>query len=164
MRTRDSIHRKEESDSSVPVVLSTNPENNPATSALLASSSTTVAEFIAIEPSTISEHAKSVAHVRSDHNAPVPPSGALSSTRTDPPDNVRGELVNTPEFAKAQRRERGGGLVRGAEESDRIAALASAETQVRARAVLPGSGHSEHQATGAASIRQPTTPVLPATT
>src|SRR5579863_218830 len=43
----------------------------------------------------------------------------------------------------------GGGLVRGTEESDRIAALASAETQVRARAVLPGSGGSEHQATGA---------------
>src|SRR6266704_4028274 len=43
----------------------------------------------------------------------------------------------------------GGSLVRGTEESDRIAALASAETQVRARAVLPGSGSSEHQATGA---------------
>jgi hypothetical protein len=40
-------------------------------------------------------------------------------------------------------------LVRGVEESDRIAALASAETQVRARAVLPSSGSSEHQATGA---------------
>ena len=43
----------------------------------------------------------------------------------------------------------GGSLVRGTEESDRIAALASAETQVRARAVLPGSGSAEHQATGA---------------
>src|SRR5258708_39832256 len=43
----------------------------------------------------------------------------------------------------------GGSLVRGTEESDRIAALASAETQVRAGAVLPGSGSSEHQATGA---------------
>src|SRR3954451_18967287 len=43
----------------------------------------------------------------------------------------------------------GGSLVRGTEESDRIAALASAETQVRARAVLPGSGSSEHQATSA---------------
>jgi hypothetical protein len=42
-----------------------------------------------------------------------------------------------------------GSLVRGTEESDRIAALASAETQIRARAVLPGSGSSEHQATGA---------------
>src|SRR5260370_12312036 len=43
----------------------------------------------------------------------------------------------------------GGSLVRGTEESDRIAALASAQTQVRARAVLPGSGSSEHQATSA---------------
>ena len=33
----------------------------------------------------------------------------------------------------------GGGLVRGTQKSDRIAALAFAETQVRARAVLPGS-------------------------
>ena len=43
----------------------------------------------------------------------------------------------------------GGSLVRGTEESDRIAALASAETQVRAGAVLPGSGGPEHQAVGA---------------
>jgi rubrerythrin len=43
----------------------------------------------------------------------------------------------------------GGSLVRGTEESNRIATLAPAETQVRARAVLPGSGSSEHQATGA---------------
>src|SRR6202142_3209847 len=43
----------------------------------------------------------------------------------------------------------GGSLICGTEESDRIAALASAETQVCARAVLPSSGSSEHQATGA---------------
>ena len=43
----------------------------------------------------------------------------------------------------------GGSLVRGTEESDRIAALASAQTPVRARAVLPRSSSSEHQATGA---------------
>jgi len=60
-----------------------------ATSVLLASSSTTGAEFIAIEPSTTSGHAKNVGHARSDHNAPVLPSGALSSTRTNQPDNVR---------------------------------------------------------------------------
>src|SRR4051794_13462115 len=48
----------------------------------------------------------------------------------------------------------GGSLVRGTEESDRIAALASAQTEVRARAVLPGSGSSEHQTTGA--VPQPT--------
>src|SRR6185503_1196268 len=43
----------------------------------------------------------------------------------------------------------GGSLVRRTEESDRIAALASAEIQVRTRAVLPGSSGAEHQATGA---------------
>src|SRR5205807_5904960 len=42
----------------------------------------------------------------------------------------------------------GGSLVRRTEESDRIAALATAETQVRARAVLLGSSCPEHQATG----------------
>ena len=31
------------------------------------------------------------------------PSGVLSSTRTNQPDNVRGSWSNTPEFAKAQR-------------------------------------------------------------
>ena len=39
--------------------------------------------------------------------------------------------------------------VRGTEESYRTAAFASAQTQVRARAVLPGSGSSEHQAISA---------------
>src|SRR5579862_4670025 len=48
----------------------------------------------------------------------------------------------------------GGSLVRGTEESDRIAALASAQTEVRAGAVLPGSGGPEHQTTGA--VPQPT--------
>jgi transposase len=48
----------------------------------------------------------------------------------------------------------GGGLVRGTEESNRIAPLASAQTQVRAGAVLPGSGGPEHQTTGA--VPQPT--------
>ena len=48
----------------------------------------------------------------------------------------------------------GGSPVRGTEESDRIAALASAQTEVRARAVLPGSGGPEHQTTGA--VPQPT--------
>src|SRR5437764_7459448 len=38
----------------------------------------------------------------------------------------------------------GGSLVRRTEESDRIAALATAETQVRARAVLLGSSGPEH--------------------
>src|SRR5882724_10360516 len=48
----------------------------------------------------------------------------------------------------------GGSLIRGTEESDWIAALASAQTEVRAGAVLPSRGSSEHQATGA--LPQPT--------
>src|SRR5206468_2708459 len=43
----------------------------------------------------------------------------------------------------------GGSLVRRTEESDRIAALASTQTEVRAGAVLHGSGGPEHQTTGA---------------
>ena len=46
-------------------------------------------------------------------------------------------------------KEESGSLVRGTEESDRIAALASAQTEVRAGAVLLGSGGPEHQTTGA---------------
>src|SRR5690242_18109178 len=43
----------------------------------------------------------------------------------------------------------GGSLVRRTEESDRIAALASTQTEVRAGTVLPGSGGPEHQTIGA---------------
>ena len=49
----------------------------------------------------------------------------------------------------AAAKKEGGSLVRGVEKSDRIAALASAQTPFRARAVLPGSGSAELQATGA---------------
>jgi hypothetical protein len=48
----------------------------------------------------------------------------------------------------------GGSLVRGTEESDRTAALALAQTEVRTGTVLPGSGGPEHQATRA--VPQPT--------
>src|SRR5256885_12058936 len=37
----------------------------------------------------------------------------------------------------------------GTQESDRVAPLAPPQTEVRAGAVLPGSGGAEHQATGA---------------
>ena len=42
----------------------------------------------------------------------------------------------------------------GTQESDRVAPLAPPQTEVRAGAVLPGSGGAEHQATGA--LPQPT--------
>src|SRR2546428_13996846 len=48
----------------------------------------------------------------------------------------------------------GGSPVRGTQESDRIASLAPAQTEVRAGAVLPGSRGSEHQA--ASAVPQPT--------
>src|SRR5579864_1582817 len=50
--------------------------------------------------------------------------------------------------------------VRGAEESDRAASLELAEIEVRAGAVLPGSGCAEQQATGA--IPQPRPTISPA--
>ena len=48
----------------------------------------------------------------------------------------------------------GGSPVRGTQESDRIASLAPAQTEVRAGAVLPGSRGPEHQA--ASAVPQPT--------
>jgi transposase len=77
-----------------------------AISVLLASSSTTVSEFIAIEPSTTSGHEKSVARARSGHSAPVLPSGVLSSTRTSPPDNVRGSWSTPQSSPKHSGKER----------------------------------------------------------
>src|SRR5208283_4577550 len=54
----------------------------------------------------------------------------------------------------------GGSAVRRTEESDRAAALAAAETQIRARAVLPSRRSPEHQATG--KVPQPRPTVNPA--
>ena len=83
------VSTEREAHSLAPSVSRTN-RKTIATSVLLANSSTTVAEFIAIEPSTTSGHPKSVARARSGRSAPVLPSGALSSTRTNQLDNVRG--------------------------------------------------------------------------
>jgi hypothetical protein len=57
-------------------------------------------------------------------------------------------------------KEKGGSAVRGTEASDRTESLAPAATEVRARAVLLGSGGAEHQASG--SIPQPTDNTGPA--
>src|SRR5260370_9101028 len=51
-------------------------------------------------------------------------------------------------------KKKGGSPVRGTQESDRIASLAPAQTEVRAGAVLPGSRGPEHQA--ASAVPQPT--------
>jgi Transposase DDE domain. len=147
MRTRDSIHRKR-SPFFGPERFTYEPENNryicPA------------GQFLNYGGRVYRNRAfnyigtrKSVARARSDHNAPVLPSGALSSTRTNQPDNVRGSWSTRQSSPKHSGKERRWKPCSRTEESDRIAALASAQTQVRARAVLPGSGSSEHQATGA---------------
>ena len=120
-----------------------------AISVLLASSSTMVAEFIAIEPSTTSGHAKvwPVLAPTTMHQCCLPgpyhPPERTSST------TCAGVGQHGSVRQSTAAKKEGGSLVRGTEESDRIAALASAETQVRARAVLPGSSSPEHQATGA---------------
>ena len=60
------------------------------------------------------------------------------------------ELVNTPEFVTSQRqRKKVEALFAELKNQIGLPRLASAETQVCARAVLPGSGSSEPQATGA---------------
>ena len=81
------------------------------------------------------------------------PSGTEASTsitsihQNEPARQRARELVTRRSSPSTTAKKKGGSLVRRAQESDRIAALASAETQVRARAVLPRSGSSEHQAT-----------------
>ena len=70
--------------------------------------------------------------------------------QTNQPDNVRGSWSthqNSPRHNGRRKRK----PCSRTEEPDRIAALASADDQVRARAVLPSSGSSEHQANGALS-------------
>ena len=74
-----------------------------ATSVLLASSSTTVAEFIATELSTTSGHAKSVARARSEPQCTSADFRGLIIHQNEPARQRARELVNTPEFAKAQR-------------------------------------------------------------
>ena len=55
-------------------------------------------------------------------------------------------------------------VVRGTQESDRAAALAPAEIEVRAGAVLPGSGKAQNIKRLMRFLSQPTTPTVEATT
>ena len=65
------------------------------------------------------------------------------------------ELANTPEFAKAQRqRKKVEALFAELKNQIGLRRLRLRQTEVRAGAVLPGSGGAEHQATGA--LPQPT--------
>jgi hypothetical protein len=76
-----------------------------------------------------------------------PPARTSPATRTRVGKNARVRQCTAT-------KKEGGSLVRGTKESDRAASLAPAEIEVRAGAVLPGSGGPEHQATSA--VPQPT--------
>ena len=129
-----------------------------------ASSSTMVAEFIAIEPSTTSGHAKSVARARSVRNAPALPSGALSSTRTNQLGNVHGSWSTRKSSPK-----------HSGKESKVEALFAELKNQIGLRRLrlrrLRFVREQFFLAAVAQTIKrlvrflsQPTTPVLPATT
>ncbi len=104
MRTRDSIHRKR-SPFFGPECFTYEPENNryicPA------------GQFPNYGGRVYRNRAfnyigtrKSVARARSDHNAPVLPSEALSSTRTNPPGNVHGSWSTRQSSPKHSGKER----------------------------------------------------------
>jgi hypothetical protein len=57
-------------------------------------------------------------------------------------------LAETPAFTHAEAKEKGRGVVRGTQESDRTSSLAPTETKVRKGAVLPSGNCAEPQATG----------------
>ena len=81
------------------------------------------------------------------HQCCLPVSG-YPSVRTCPTARPRiSEYTRVRQGTTAKKK--GGSLVRGTQESDRVASLTPAETEVRGGAVLPGSGGSEHQAAGA---------------
>ncbi len=116
-------------------------------------SSTTVAEFIAIEPHATSGTPKVVEHAfkgTMHQRANMP---RHSSTRTGPTACTgTGQHAGVRQCTAAKKE--GGSLVRRTEESDRTASPAPEEIEVCSRAVLPGSGGPEHQTTGA--VPQPT--------
>ena len=86
--------------------------------------------------------AKTAMHQRCLPEPYHPPERTSPATRKGVSEHAR---VRPGTAAKKE----GGSLVRGTEESGRAASLAPAQTEVRARAILPGSGGPEHQATGA---------------
>ena len=72
----------------------------------------------------------------------------LATTWMNQPGNAHGSWRTHQVREGPAAKKEGGSLVRGTQESDRTASLAPAEAEVRAGAVLPGSGGAEHQATG----------------
>jgi hypothetical protein len=76
-----------------------------------------------------------------------PPARTSPATRKGVGEDARVRPCSAP-------KKEGGSLVRGTQESDRTASLAPAQTEIRAGAVLPGSGGTEYQTIGA--LPQPT--------
>jgi hypothetical protein len=128
MRTRDSIHRKR-SPFDGPERSLTSPKTT-AISVPQASRSTMVVGFIGTVPTTTSGHAHAVARARKDRNAPVLPSGASSSTRTNQPATRKGVGEHARVRSYSATKNKVGSAVRGTQESDRIASPASAEITV----------------------------------
>jgi transposase len=150
--TRDGIHRKT-ARSTVPSVL---PMNRKATATfarrsaaqLRRSQSSQSLLYLHRNPTTMwGVCAKAAVHQCRLPVPRYPPKRTSPATRTG-----AGEHARVREGTAAKKE--GGGLVRGTQESDRAASLASAEIEVRAGAVLLGGGCAEHQA--ARAIPQPT--------
>jgi hypothetical protein len=73
-------------------------------------------------------------------NAPVERIASLPSTRMNPRRQRAQELSNTRQFVHAQRQEKGGSLVRGTEESDRVASVAQQVRRVWLQGLLETAG------------------------
>ena len=102
----------------------------------------------------ISAAPNGVGHVRKKRNAPVGDISISPFTWMSRPGNVHESWRTRQSLRRHAGKKEGGSLVRGTQESDRVASLASAETEVRAGAVLPGGRCPEPQATS--PLPQPT--------
>ncbi len=140
MRTREAVFtRKRMSLLRSRSFYATEPEHNRYHLSCWPVPATMVAEFIAIGAlrTTIGSTQKVWPVLAPTTMQPALPSGgayAMPPERAEH-DNVRGSWDQHARVRQGTAaKKEGGSLIRGAEESDRIAALASAETQVRARA------------------------------
>ena len=154
MRTRDSIHRKN-SPFYGPERFTYQPESNsyrcPAGQQLNYGG----LQCSEPHPCLHRQRANVAGRVRKKRNAPVERYKYLAIHMDEPARQRARELVEHARVREGTAaKKEGGSPVRGTQESDRTASPAPAEIEVRAGAVLPGSGGPEHQATGA--VPQPT--------
>src|SRR5207302_1093203 len=102
----------------------------------------------------ISAAANVVGHVRKKRNAPVGDISISPFTWMRRPANALASWSTHQSSRRHSGKGKGGSPVRGTEESDRAAPLATAEIEIREGAVLSGSRGPEHQA--ASAVPQPT--------